>query len=44
MMTNRPFSIAGQVSGNAGIPAVPWTQPGQQQQPMYDQYNAGGNM
>ncbi|SAL97751.1 hypothetical protein [Absidia glauca] len=34
---------AGQVAGNAGVPAVPWTQPGQQQ-PMYDQYNAGGNM
>ncbi|CAO3599966.1 unnamed protein product [Absidia cylindrospora] len=33
---------AGQVAGNAGVSTVPWGQPGQQ--PLYDQYNAGGSM
>lgn len=36
------FLLAGQVAGNAGVSTVPWGQTGQQ--PLYDQYNAGGNM
>ncbi|ORX62138.1 hypothetical protein DM01DRAFT_1315507 [Hesseltinella vesiculosa] len=41
-MYRKPHPGPGQLAGNPGVPAG-WAQPGQQQ-PLYNQYNAGGHM
>ncbi|KAI8061441.1 hypothetical protein BC940DRAFT_310344 [Gongronella butleri] len=43
MYRGKPHAGPGQIAGNPGVPPAGWAQPGQQQ-PLYNQYNAGGHM